>query len=57
MSESQEIREQIEDMKGYLPQYKESKPDLYQKILKVIDDLQVRLLIAEEQEEKEKYYE
>lgn len=56
MSESQEIREQIEDMKVYLPQYKESKPDLYQKILKVIDDLQVRLLIAEEQEEKEEYY-
>ncbi len=56
MSTVQEIQEQIEDMKDYLPKYKDSNPEMYQKIKNVIDNLEIQLLIAQEQEEKDNYY-
>lgn len=56
MSTVQEIQEQIEDMKDYLPKYKDNNPEMYQKIKNVIDNLEIQLLIAQEQEEKDQYY-
>lgn len=56
MSTVQEIQEQIKDMKDYLPKYKDNNPEMYQKIKNVIDNLEIQLLIAQEQEEKDQYY-
>jgi len=56
MSTVQEIEEQIKDMKDYLPKYKDNNPEMYQKIKNVIDNLEIQLLIAQEQEEKDQYY-
>lgn len=56
MSTVQEIEEQIKDMKDYLPKYKDSNPEMYQKIKNVIDNLEIQLLIAQEQEDKEEFY-
>ena len=56
MSTVQEIEEQIKDMKDYLPKYKDNNPEMYQKIKNVIDNLEIQLLIAHEQEEKDQYY-
>nr|DAS53471.1 MAG TPA: hypothetical protein [Caudoviricetes sp.] len=56
MSTVQEIEEQIKDMKDYLPKYKDNNPEMYQKIKNVIDNLEIQLLIAQEQEDKEEFY-
>lgn len=56
MSTVQEIEEQIEDMKDYLPKYKDNNPEMYQKIKNVIEHLEIQLLIAQEQEDKEEFY-
>lgn len=56
MSTVQEIEEQIKDMKDYLPKYKDNNPEMYQKIKNVIEHLEIQLLIAQEQEDKEEFY-